>query len=106
MASSHQDEVVAEPGQLDFSVSRSKVKWATYFQDLLRPKFGGGFESYSGRGPAVVAENSRGEKRVVAVTKKMNEAEEKALIIEREFQTLPRATWCERYDVPESFFCD
>ena len=61
------------------------------------------FEDYSGRGPSVVAENAAGEKRVVAVTKKLQEAKDKAVLIENDFKTLGAAAWCERYDVPPSF---
>jgi hypothetical protein len=92
-----------DPGQLRFEVTKSKISWGTYFRDLMRPKFGGGFEDYSGRGPSVVAENAAGEKRVVAVTKKRQEAEEKAVVIENDFTALGSAVWCERYDVPLSF---
>jgi hypothetical protein len=90
-------------GELRFDVVKPKIKWGTYFQDLMKPKFGGGFESYSGRGPSVVAQNSAGEQRVVAVTKTMDEAEQRAEVIEQEFKGLGVAAWCERYDVPESF---
>jgi hypothetical protein len=79
------------------------MSWGTYLQDLMRPKFGGGFTSYSGRGPAVIAENATGERRVVAVTKKLQEARDQATVIERDFETLGAAQWCERYDVPPSF---
>jgi hypothetical protein len=94
---------MVDPGQLEISVSRSKIKWGAYLQDLMKPRFGGGFDSYSGRGPSVVAENCKGEKRVLAVTKTVKEATEKAEIIEREFEMLAPTTWCERYDVPPSF---
>jgi quinol monooxygenase YgiN len=65
----------------------------------MKPRFGGGFDSYSG-GPA---ENAVGEKRLVTVTKTLQEARECAADIEREFETLDPATWCQRYDIPESF---
>ncbi len=90
-------------GELRFDVVKSKIRWGTYFVDLMRPKFGGGFESYSGRGPTVVASNSTGEKRVVAVTRSMDEAKERAEAVDQDFKTLDLATWCERYGVPESF---
>jgi hypothetical protein len=60
-----------EAGELQFEVAKSKINWGTYFQDLMKPKFGSaasqsaGFEGYSGRGPSVVACNSAGERRVV-----------------------------------------
>ncbi len=72
----------------------------------MKPRFGGGFADYSGRGPSVVAENAAGETRVVAVAQKQQEAEEQARLIEREFGTLGPAAWCERYEVPPSFVTD
>ena len=97
-----------DPGQLRFEVTKSKISWGTYFRDQMKPRFGGGvpaatFEDYSGRGPSVVAENAAGEKRVVAVTKKVQEAKDKAVVIENDFKALGAAAWCERYDVPPSF---
>ena len=88
---------------LRFEVTKAKVSWGTYFQDLMRPRFGGGFKSYSGRGPSVVAENRTGEKRVVEVAKTMREAQDRSATIEQDFMTLKTSEWCERYDVPVSF---
>jgi hypothetical protein len=79
-------------GQLEFQVAKPRIKWGTYFQDLFRPKFGGGFESYSGKEPSVVA-----------VFRSLQEAEEGATVIENDFKTLGVAAWCERYDVPLNF---
>ena len=92
-----------EPGQLRFEVTKSKISWGSYFRDQMRPRFGGGFEDYSGPGPSVVAENAAGEKHVIAVTKKLQEAKDKAVVVENDFRTLGAAAWCERYDVPPSF---
>ena len=98
-----------EPGQLRFEVTKSKISWGTYFRDEMKPMFGGaasrtaGFEDSSGRGPSVVAENAAGEKRVIAVSKKLQEAKDKAVVVENDFKTLGAAAWCERYDVPPSF---
>ena len=98
-----------DSGQLRFEVIKSKISWGAYFRDQMKPRFGGvvsgtaGFEDYSGRGPSVVAENAAGEKRVLAVTKKPQEAEDRAVVIENDFKTLGAAAWCERYDVPMSF---
>lgn len=92
-----------DDGGLRFKAMKSKVSWGTYFQDLMRPRFGGGFKSYSGGGPSVVAENRTGEKRVVEVTKTMKEAQERAAAVEQDFETLSVSEWCERYDVPGSF---
>jgi hypothetical protein len=91
-----------DPGQLRFEVTKPKISWGTYVRDLMRPKFGGGFEDYSIR-PSVVVENYAGEKRVIAVTKRRHEAEEKAVVIEEDFKALGPAAWCERYEVPPSF---
>ena len=98
-----------EPGQLRFEVTKSKISWGTYFRDEMKPMFGGaasrttGFEDYSGRGPSVVAENAAGEKRVIAVTKKLQEAKDKVVVVENDFKTLGAEAWWERYDVPPSF---
>jgi hypothetical protein len=97
-----------EQGQLRFEVAKSKISWGAYFRDQMKPMFGGGvpaatFEDYSARGPSVVAENAAGEKRVIAVAKKLQEAKDKAVVVENDFKTLGAAAWCERYDVPPSF---
>ena len=104
-----EDHNVAET--LQFSVVKSKINWGTYFRNLMKPMFGGaasessvvGFESYSGRGPSVVAKNSRGETRVVAVFKSPQEAKNQAAVIEQDFKSLARDVWCERYGVPPDF---
>jgi hypothetical protein len=101
-------------GALQFSVTKSKINWGTYFRDLMKPMFGGavsessavGFESYAGRGPSVVAKNSRGETRVIAVFKKPQEAKDQTAVIEQDFKSLTRDAWCERYDVPIDFVSD
>ena len=92
-----------ESGQLRFQATKPKINWGTYFQNLFRPKFGGGFEDYADRGPSVVAENSHGEKRVVAVFKTSEEAKQGAASIEGDFERLGAAAWCERYEVPPEF---
>jgi hypothetical protein len=97
-----------DPGQLRFEVTKSRISWGTYFRDLMKPRFGVGvpaatFEDYSERGPSVVVENAAGDKRVVAVTKKLQEAKDKAVVRENDFKALGAAAWCERYDVPPSF---
>jgi hypothetical protein len=104
-----EDDHVA--GTLQFTVIKSKINWGTYFADLMKPMFGGaasespavGFDSYSGRGPSVVAKNSRGETRVIAVFKKPQEAKDQAAVIEKDFKSLTREVWCERYHVPLDF---
>lgn len=92
-----------DEGTLRFEVVKAKISWGTYFRDLMRPRFGGGFENYSGRGPSVVAQNTYGQKRVIAVFKTLKEANEKAVVIEDELKSLGTVTWCERYDVPLAF---
>ena len=98
-----------DTGQLEFRVVTPKISWGRYLQDLLKPRFGGaasdslGFERYSGREPAVVAENSSGETRVVAVFSRLQEARDQVSTIESDFKTLGAAVWCERYDVPPAF---
>ncbi len=93
--------------ELRFEVTKAtkgKFSLSTYFQDMFRPKFGGGFKSYSsGTGPSVVAENLRGEKLVVDVTKTMEEAQDREAIIEGDFRRLSTEDWCSKYNVPASF---
>jgi|HubBroStandDraft_2_1064218.scaffolds.fasta_scaffold1878647_1 hypothetical protein len=88
---------------LHFEITNKRISWGTYIQDLMRPKFGGGFKSYSGRGPAVLGVNEAGEKRVIETTKTMKEARERAAAIEQDFKALGTSEWCERYAVPASF---
>ena len=96
-------DIAMEAGTLRIQVEKAKVNWGTYFQDMFRPKFGGGFQNYSGRGPSVVAHNFNGEKRVLEVTKTVKDAQNRATAIEQDFETLNTAQWCERYDVPLVF---
>lgn len=70
---------------------------------LQERAFDGGVKSFPGGSPSVVAENSKGEKHVLAVAQTMEEAEQRANIIEQEFQALSATEWCKRYDVPVSF---
>ena len=91
---------------LRFGVERAKINWGTFFQDMMRSGRGAAssqFESYSGRGPSVVAHNAKGEKRVIQVTKKLKDAQDRAAAVEKDFRTLSTEDWCERYDVPISF---
>jgi hypothetical protein len=75
-----------------------------YFRDMFRPKFGGGFESYSsGRGPSVLAKNPSGEECVIEVTKTVEEARQRAAAIEGDYHTLSTQDWCSKYNVPPSF---
>jgi hypothetical protein len=92
-------------GSLRFEVTKPKINWGTFFQDWMRSGTAGNsrFDDYSGQRPAVVVENAAGEKRVLEVTKTVKAARDRAAIIERDFDTLDTAQWCERYDVPDSF---
>ena len=91
-------------GQLQFGIEKAKINWGTYVQDIFRSRgsASGQFQSYSGRGPSVVVQNARGEKRVIEVTKSAKQARDRAAAIEKD-RTLSAAQWCERYDVPECF---
>jgi hypothetical protein len=76
----------------------------TYFRDMFRPKFGGGFTPYSsGRGPAVLGKNQRGEECVIEVTKTIGEAQQRAATIEGDYRMLSTQDWCSKYNVPLSF---
>jgi hypothetical protein len=90
---------------LEFGVEKSKIHWATYFQNAIRSRGSASsqFEDYSGRGPSVVVQNTSGDKRVLAAAKNMKDARARAVTIENDYKTLSVAQWCERYDVPASF---
>ncbi len=60
------------------------------------------FENYSGKGPSVVAHTANGEKRIIEVTKKLKDAQDRAAVIEKDFRSLSTEDWCDRYDVPIS----
>jgi hypothetical protein len=52
----------------------------------------GQFRSYSGRGSSVVVvQNAHGAKRVIQVTKAVNEARDRASAIEEDYKTLRAA---------------
>jgi hypothetical protein len=96
-------DIAMEAGALRIEVEKAKVNWGTYLQDMFRPRFGGGFQNYSGRGPSVVAHNFNGEKRVLELTKTVEDAQNRATAIKQDFSTLETAQWCERYNVPLAF---
>jgi hypothetical protein len=105
MVPTHQDAVVGA-SQLRIGVEKAKINWGTFFQDMMRSGRGAAssqFESYSGRGPSVVVQNAQGEKWILAVTKTVHEARERAAAIEKDLETLGTAPWCERYNVPVAF---
>lgn len=95
-----------EAGTLRFGVEKAKLNWGAYFRDQVRgssPAVGMTFENYSGKGPSVVIQNAKGEKRVIEVAKTVKEARNRATTMEQDFKTLTTAEWCERYNVPISF---
>jgi hypothetical protein len=83
---------------------KGKFSVKTFFRDKFRPAFGGGFQSYtSSRGPSVLAQNSRGEECVIEVAKTMEDAQQRAVVIEEEYRALSPEDWCSKYNVPASF---
>jgi len=95
---------------LQFEVTdaiKGSFSLSTYFRDKFRPKFGGGFESYSSaRGPSVLAKNPRGEECVIEVTKTVEEAQQRAAAIEEDYRRLSTEDWCSKYRVPASFIAE
>jgi hypothetical protein len=93
--------------ELQFEVTdpiKNNFSLTTYFRNMFRPRFGGGFESYtSARGPSVLAKNPSGEECVIEVTKTMEEAQQRAVTIEQDYRRLSTEDWCSRYNVPVSF---
>ncbi|MGO9457984.1 MAG: hypothetical protein ACLP62_13215 [Acidimicrobiales bacterium] len=86
------------------AATKRKFALSTFFQNMFRPRFGGGFAPYStGRGPSVVADNQRGERIVVAVVSTLEEARERAAAIEGDYRKLSPEDWCTKYNVPVSF---
>jgi cytosine/adenosine deaminase-related metal-dependent hydrolase len=92
-------------GDLTFEVTKAKINWGTFLQDMMRSGTTASrrFDNYSGRGPSVVAHNAQGEKRVLEVAKNLKDARERAATIEKDFRALSTEDWCERHDVPASF---
>jgi hypothetical protein len=91
-----------EPGRLRFEVTKSKISWGTYFRDQMRPKVGGGFEDYSGRGPSVVAEKQR-ERNASSPSPRNCRKPGKRRSSWRTTSRRSALQRCERYDVPPSF---
>ncbi len=104
-AATTNQNVGMEGVSLRFGVEKAKINWGTYLQDMIRSRGSASsqFQSYSGRGPSVVVENAKGEKRVLGVSKTVKDARDRATAIEKDFNTLDTAEWCERYGVPPSF---
>ena len=93
--------------ELHFEVTeamKGNFSLKTYFRNMFRPKFGGGFDPYtSARGPSVLAKNPSGEECVIEVTKTMEEAQQRAVTIEQDYRMLSTEDWCSKYNVPASF---
>jgi hypothetical protein len=78
--------------------------WASSpLSQLQQPAFGGGRKCFPGGRPSVVAEDLSGDRYVLAVLQTVEEAQERAKAVERDFDGLSRTEWCKRYDVPLSF---
>ena len=98
-----------EAGRLQFGVEKAKVNWRAFIHNMglgrtmSETTMTSRYESTSGPGPSVVVHNANGEKRVLEVTKSVKEARDRVAAIEKDFNTLNSAQWCERYDVPLSF---
>ena len=93
-----------DAGTLRFEVEKTKFSLGALLRDGWLGKL-----STSGRyenpvtGPSIVVQNANGEKRVLEVAKNAKEARDRASAIEKDYNTLDTAQWCERYDVPASF---
>ena len=94
--------VVVAMGTLRFTVIEDS--WGVSpLSQLQERAFDGGIKSFPGGSQSVVAENLNGDRHVLAVAQTMDEAQERAATIERDFRALSPTKWCERYDVPVSF---
>lgn len=98
-----------EAGTLQFEVEKAKVNWRAFLHNMglgrtmSATTMNSRYDATSGPGPSVVVHNAIGEKRVLEVTKTVKEARDRVAAIEKDFNTLNLAQWCERYDVPLSF---
>ncbi len=93
-----------EAGTLRFEVEKTKFSLGALLRDgwLGKTSTTGRYENPV-TGPSVVVQNAQGEKRVLEVAKNAKEARDRADAIEKDYNTLDTAQWCERYDVPLSF---
>jgi len=82
-------------------VTRPTTSWFTAILDGIS---GGSVGDYRGKLPEVVVINSNGERRVLDVLDTEEEANNRAATIRDDFATLDLTDWCDRYEVPESFF--
>lgn len=99
-----------EASTLQFGVEKPKVNWRAFVHNMglgrtmSESTMTSRYESTStSPGSSVVVRNANGEKRVLEVTKTVEEARDRVAAIEKDFKTLDSAQWCERYDVPLSF---
>ena len=93
-----------EADTLRFEVEKTKFSLIALIRDgwLGKTSVNGRYENPV-TGPSVVAQNTKGEKRVLEVAKNLNEARDRATAIENDFKTIGTTQWCEKYDVPVSF---
>jgi len=86
---------------VSFEVTRPTTSW---FIALLDGLSGGLSADYRGKLPEVVVINPTGERRVLEVLDTKEEADAREATIRDDFATLDLADWCDRYEVPKSFF--
>jgi hypothetical protein len=67
----------------------------------MRPRFGGGFENYSGRAPSSSSRMHVARNGLSPSSKPGGERE--AVVIENDLKNLGAPSWCERSDVPLAF---
>jgi hypothetical protein len=89
---------------LRFELEKTKFSLMALFRDgwLGKTSINGRYENPV-RGPSVVVKNAQGERRILEVARSVKEAQDRADAIEKDYNTLDTAQWCERYDVPISF---
>jgi hypothetical protein len=93
-----------EAGTLRFEVEKTKFSFGALLRDgwLGKTSTSGRYENPV-TGPSVVVQNANGDNHVLEVAKNAKEARDRAGAIEKDYNTLDTAQWCERYDVPISF---
>jgi hypothetical protein len=85
-------------------VEKTRFAWGALLRDgwLGKTSTSGRYENPV-QGPSVVIRNAQGDKLILAATKTVKEARDRAAAAEKDFETLDTAQWCERYNVPPSF---
>jgi hypothetical protein len=92
-----------EPGSLQFEVTHARTStWLWTILDGLSGTVGPNNSTVS-RYPEVAVYNWLGVRRVLEVTDTDEQAEERADVVQDDFETLSLDEWCDRYDVPSSF---